>query len=224
MPTSEELKDMATESLVYERAFSRISRIAYSFVHELNKAKTEAETTGVPMDESYQVVMDDLNALKKKYRARSDELWNTVDREADRDDNGFERLSNAILQNVAEDYETALCGSRSVNEIKRIEDFAKNGAEQFTELDFSKVLQRIRRMQPKFVDYAEKHGPEIHSWTRESRKNDYPSNDRKNPHRCPLCGGGMYTYGKVDRGTAVVKCTGCCLFARVKVVNDDDKG
>lgn len=132
---------------------------------------------------------------------------------ADIHDTGVENLCNAVIQTAAQDYETSLCGGGHDGERTRIEKFAEDGADSYTTIDFEGVLARIRAARPQFAKTAREHASEIIAETNANREND--GDNRKNTYKCPLCGGGLYAYGKSSGGIQQIRCTGCNLFEAV---------
>ena len=208
-----------SESLVYERAQSTVSAMMNGLAKQRNENEREARRSGTEPDKSFQLVIDVLSDAKKRFRKESKRLWKLAEKSSDIHEIGVENLCNAIIQRAALDYEAALSGHGNVEEKRRIEAFAEDGADDYTSIDFQNVLDRIRVAQPVFSKTAKEHIEEIMSETKNNKQHD--GDNRKNTYRCPLCGGGLYAYGKPDGGIQQIRCTGCNLFELVRLKKKD---
>lgn len=218
--TNEEKRDaLIKESLLYERCVSRLSRISNRLAHERNSENKKALENGEAADLSFKVVIDALAELTKEYRKRSDKAWNEARKLTPRFEEGYELLANAVLENAAMNYEAALCGTVGAkNQKTMIEIFSRYGAELYTDLDFEKVLQIIRKEHPKFVKKAHEHAAQIIRETEERRKAN--KDLTKNSVKCPLCGYGMYSALHSGNGAYLIRCTGCNFSEYVSVADE----
>lgn len=218
--TNEEKRDaLIKESLLYERCVSRLGRISNRLAHERNAENKKALENGEAADLSFKVVLDALAELTKEYRKRSDKAWNEARKLTPRYEEGFELLANAVLENAALNYEAALCGTVGAkNQKTLIEMFSRYGAEVFTNLDFEKVLQLIRKEHPRFVKRAHEHAAQIIRETEERRKTNRDLTE--NSVKCPLCGYGLYSAKSSSNGAYLIKCTGCNFSEYVSVANE----
>ncbi|MBO5967313.1 MAG: hypothetical protein J6S14_02310 [Clostridia bacterium] len=218
--TNEERRDaLIKESLLYERCVSRLSRISNRLAHERNSENKKALENGEAADLSFKVVIDALTELTKEYRKRSDKAWNEARKLTPRFEEGYELLANAVLENAAMNYEAALCGTVGAkNQKTMIEIFSRYGAELYTDLDFEKVLQIIRKEHPKFVKKAHEHAAQIIRETEERRKANKDLTE--NSVKCPLCGYGMYSALHSGNGAYLIRCTGCNFSEYVSVADE----
>lgn len=214
MEEKKSVRQYMDEALVYERAMSTASTIMSKLAQQRNENEKESKRNGEEPDKSYQLLIDALAEAKKRFRKESNRLWKLAEKDAEVPEYSVENLCNAIMRKAAEDYEAALCGGGSDGERLRIEKFAEIGAEDYTSVDFVAVLGRIRDTQPMFARMAKEHAKEIVEETKRNKKRN--ADNRKNTYRCPLCGGGLYAYGKCDHGVQQIRCTGCNLFESVK--------
>lgn len=198
------------ESLIYERAYSRICRIIDELTEDKNRDAQMAKETGEAPDASYKVLFEILTDARKRIRDKSDELWLKTERSTDHYDSGYENLFNAIVIRAAQDYEEALCGMTNDRSIDMIEKFLPK---RFTD--------PIRRAKPKFSKVVKEHGKEITDETMEKRKNG--GDMRENTVKCPLCGCGLYAWGSNQHGLQRIKCTGCSLFDFANIKEDENK-
>lgn len=208
------------ESLLYERAYSRISRIITDLMHQRVEENKQAKQNGEEQDGSFGILLDVLGKQKRTFRKRADALWECAEKYSDKFDAGYERLANAVMKHAAEDYEAALCGDGCESEKQLIEKFAKNGAETYTTLDFEEILKKIRNAHPKFTAYVKQHTDDIVKETVIIRANKGDLRDSK--YRCPFCGGGLYAI-KDRRFAPQIRCTGCGFFEEIKVKRHENK-
>lgn len=199
--------ELLKNSLIYERARTRIEEAAQKVARERKDHLSEIARTGEPFDESFDLALAELRGLTNRMGAKADELWTQMEKAGEKFGPGLERLANAVLEKAAYDYEAALCGGfpDSEGEMRLIEKFAVCGAEVYTTLDFSEVLGQIRRVyRDEWRPTAERIAPEL-------RKEVRPRYHTK----CPLCGGGLY-YVHSKGQSDLVRCTTCGLFYLVK--------
>jgi len=198
------------QSLIYERACSRISNIINTILGEKNRDAEMSKETGEAVDESYQVLADALIKVRNEFRARSDELWKQAEDSTDRYDSGYENLFNAVVIKAAQDYEEALCGLENERSKQILEMFLPK-----------RFVDPIRRAKPKFSKIVKERGEDILKETREVRKRD--GDLRENSIKCPLCGCGLYAWGSNQGGLQKIKCTGCSLFDFAYIKEDEDE-
>lgn len=206
---------LVQESLIYERAYSRICRIIDDLQEEKNADIKTAKENGEETDGSFKVLLEMLTDLRKKLRDQSDELWIKAERSTDRYDSGYENLFNAIVVRAAQDYEEALCGMTNERSIDMIEKFLPK---RFT--------NPIRKAQPEFAKVVKEHGKEILDETKQKRrelKRHNRGDMRDNSIKCPLCGCGLYAWGSNQNGLQKIKCTGCSLFDFAYIKEDEDE-
>ena len=63
-------KKLIDESLVYERAYSRVCRILNSVLEDKARDAEMSKDTGEPIDSSYKIVTDALGRLRDEFRNR----------------------------------------------------------------------------------------------------------------------------------------------------------
>jgi len=202
---------LIADSLAYERAYSRISRMLNDLLTEKNEDANKAKETGEPADVSYQILTALFIKLKKYLRKKSDDLWEEAEKSTDKFASGYDRLFTAIMERAVLDYEAALCGSGNASERKQIEL-----------LGMGSILSKVRKAHPKFVEIARENSKKIWDETQEARKKDLDI-DEHNTLKCPLCGHTLYAYGKLIGGSATIKCTGCAFSVVVPVEDDNGK-
>ena len=198
------------QSLVYERCYSRICQILNTTVSEKKADEEEKKSLGEPKDESFDILIGDLNALKDAYRDKADKIFAEAEKASDKFQFGYDNLFNAIALRAAQDYEEALCGEGSESEKRMIEMFLPE-----------KITGKIREAQPEFVKLAQKNVNTIVMETKRERKRKHTREGFELSIRCPLCGGGMYAYNLQNNGLYKIKCTGCSMFCSAKEMNND---
>lgn len=212
MTTSE----IISKSLLYERAFSKLSVLILKERTQRNVDLHCAKAAGEDRDKSWDVLISDLEKLKRKYRSYADELWNGAEKNGAFQPDAVQELLSAVVLRAANDYELAVSGEGNAEEMARIEKFAEEDAGGFTKIYFPDVLKRIRECQPKFARIARENILEIMAESERSRRNHH-ADMSGNKHRCPLCGGGLYTQTKRGSPYQIVCCSGCSLREVVEV-------
>ena len=208
-----EVKKLIAQSLLYERAYSRVCRIINEVMEDKNRDAEMSKDTGEPVDGSYKLVADALGDVRERFRNESDRLWRMVDEKAEKHESGYEDLFNGIVLRAAQDYEAKLCGcldSANTRMLKLVPP---------EHMLSDRIMKRIQAGQKAFARCVRDHGKEIYAETMAARKAGRDMDE--NGIRCPMCGGGLYTYGKVRGGTVQVKCTGCSLFDWARVEDED---
>lgn len=208
-----EVKRLIDESLVYERAYSRVCRILNEVMEDKNRDINMARETGEKPDESYKILTDKLIELRDWLRDKSDGLFKTADAGAYKYERGYENLFNAIVLRAAQDYEAKLCGYEDVVNRKMMD---MNPPECMLS---EKLMKRIRAGHKKFEMVIQERGREIVQETIEARKEKRDL--ELNSVKCPLCGRALYAYGKERGGVQQIKCTGCSLFGWARVGNEN---
>ena len=208
------VQELIKESMTLERAVSLCSALANEAAkrrNEANKGKRRPEDK----DESFDLVINVINEARERFRSDSNQLWKQAEERCRLDDDGVENLLNAVIQRAALDYELALSNRGFPDSIREIEEFFRGDADVFTKADVSQVPKRIRMAHRQFVEIAHDHVKDIIKETSDNRKRNRDMLD--NTYRCPLCGGGMYEWGKAYNGRHQIRCTGCNLAESVKV-------
>ena len=208
------VQELIKESMTLERAVSLCSALANEAAkrrNEANKGKRRPEDK----DESFDLVINVINEAKDRFKADSNRLWKQAEERCRLDDEGVENLLNGVIQRAALDYELALSNRGFPDSIREIENFFLGDADVFTKADVSQVPKRIRMARQRFVEIAHDHINEIIEETKVNRAARRDMLD--NTYRCPLCGGGMYEWGKAYNGRHQIRCTGCNLAESVKV-------
>lgn len=200
-------------SMLYEAAYSEIGALIDIIRHKQIKNADAARKDGEEPSQHYKVVLKSLKNAQEGLRKKSDDAFirhkNAL---KDVNDDGIENLANAVIARAAEDYELALCHN-DFEAQGAIEDFAKTNAKLYTTLDVMYVLNRINSSYKRFQKKAHN---EIESlivdtaYLKKNRDHDGISSKR-NPHRCPLCQGGMYVRLKLKKNQYLVGCTSCLL-------------
>ena len=203
-------------SMVLERAFSEMVAISIWEMERAKKARKMALSNNEPEPAHYQLVIDALESVKRDFRKRSDEAFKQHCENADVDETGVENIYNAIIERMALDYETALCEEDNgmQNEVKY---FAQTLGHKYTDADTEDILSRIEAYHKRFKEKANENIDELIQITDQFRKSRNAFSERNNPHRCPLCGGGMYVKSKLKTNSYLVGCTSCNLTEVVTV-------
>lgn len=201
------------ESLVYERAYSRVCRILNEVLEDKVRDADMSKETGEPVDTSYKILADALGDIRDRFRNESDRLWVLADKAAEKYERGYEDLYNAIVLRAAQDYEAKLCGYEDEANSKLLK---MNPPECMLS---QKLMRRIRDGHKKFEKVVSERGKEITEETLAARKEKRDLDE--NSVRCPLCGGALYAYGKAHGGSQQIKCTGCSLFGWARLVDEN---
>lgn len=190
--------DWMEKSLEYERLYSQtVIRI-----YKLKGAGGDAEKKR-------------LRQLANTYRKLSDDAFLQHKATTDVCDDGIRNLANAVLEQAIHDYEVALCDNNS-SEIYRIEMFMYGDGRNFTMLDTGELIDKVKVSHKRFKTKAHDEFDEILVTTVQLRDRGIWFGDRRNKHRCPLCGGGMFVKKKVSNGRYIVGCTTCELVEYVE--------
>ena len=208
------VQELIRDSMTLERAVSLCGSLANEAAkrrNEANKGKRRPEDK----DESFDLVINVINEARDRFRSDSNRLWKQAEERCRLDDEGVENLLNAVVQRAALDYELALSSRGFSDSIREIENFFRGDADVFTKADVTQVPKRIREARQRFVEIAHDHAGEIIEETKANRAARKDMCD--NSIRCPLCGGGMYEWGKAYNGRHQIRCTGCNLAESVKV-------
>jgi hypothetical protein len=215
------VEELMAESMVLERATTMLTAMMQDMARRRNQNEIDAAAGENAPDKAYDVVIDLLRDGRRKLRIKSNELWKEAERKSELHEPAVEALANAVIQKAAEDYECALCGKGFAAEKIRIEKFAEEGAEAYTKLDLDSVLARIRAAHPEFVKTARKNVEDIVADTKRIR-DAHDDVRSKAKHRCPLCGGGLFAYGKnKNKNIVVIRCTGCEFVEAIPYENHD---
>lgn len=206
-------KALIAESLLYERAYSRVCRIINDIMEEKNLDLATARETGEQVDGSFRVLIKALIDIRDRFRDKSDQLWGKVDSTATKYERGYEDLFNAVVLRSAQDYEAKLCGYEGSSNRRMLE---MNPPEHMLS---EKLMRRIRAGHKKFEKVVNEQGKAIMEETLMARKEN--RNFDENSVRCPLCGGALYAYGKAYGGSQQIKCTGCSLFGWARIDDAD---
>ena len=208
-----EVKRLIDESLVYERAYSRVCRILNDLMEDKNRDINMARETGEKADESYKLLVDKITEVRDALRDKSDELFKTADAAAYKYERGYENLFNAIVLRAAQDYESKLCGYGDLSSKHVIEMMPPE------HMLSEKIMRRIQDGHKKFEKVIRERGKDILAETEQARreKRDIDLNTIK----CPLCGGALYAYGKMRGGSQQIKCTGCSLFGWSRICDEN---
>lgn len=200
-----------------ERSCTLLCDLLREVQRRRRKADKEAREKGEPVDSSSGLVESYLSLCIGHCVKQCDKVWERVEKAIDPSDNGIERLNQAVMLQAVYDYETAL--SRDSDEdfdvVCEIEEFARSGDyHSFSGVDFAAVLSRIREAVPRFKELVAEHGAEIIEntrWIRRHRDTHNMVNYQGAKYRCPLCGYGLYHYGKPTGGLYNIRCSGCNL-------------
>lgn len=200
-------------SLDYEAKYGEASGNIVKLQIRRNRAMDEAARRGEKFSDVYTPLIVLEKQKKARFRKLADETWqlykNQQAPEIDRRD--CDEIINALIIRAALDYENAL-SKRDASAIKELEMFASDNAKVFA------IFQKIKAAQLMFRRDAHKDIFDIIDVTKKIRsKNKYADvNTRTNPHRCPLCGNGVYIKRRVG-DNFIVGCGGCSLTEPVRL-------
>ena len=203
-------EDLVNKSLEYERAYGKVSDLLLWVREQRNLDDRCSRISGDDSDASWGILIKELERLKGKYRHYSDELWAGAEKKGAFQKDAIKDLLSAVVLRAANDYELAVSGEGNAEEMSRIEWFAQNDATGFTGIFLPDVLKKIREAQPKFAQVARENIKEIVDESELNRKNR-KADMSQNKHRCPLCGGGLFTQTRRGSAYQVVCCSGCSL-------------
>ena len=197
------------QSMIYERAFAETNYL----MENIRKKQLAAIAKGEERNEYFELVTNELRKMKEKFRKESDDAFiRHRNMEFDLDSDGIINLVVAVGSQMATDYEIALC-KKNENDKAEIEAFAGDDGKLY------EILERIRVDKERFAKKAHEEILSLIRDTNELRKarDNQGMGSKRNPHRCPLCKGGMYVRSKLKENTFLVGCTGCFLTEVVKV-------
>lgn len=201
------------KSLLYERVYSELVNLKLTLTSHEKKERKENQGK---VSEHYDIVRKELTTIANKYRNASDDEFNMSKAiSPDYDTDGVINLANAVLAQMALDYENALSHGDTV-EKSEIDHFANGSAKLYTTLDPVEILGRIAEDHRRFKRKAHECFDEIFANTADLRARGIPFAERRNQYRCPLCRGGMYVKTKTKNNLYVVACSGCSLTETVK--------
>lgn len=195
-------------SMMLERSFADVS-------HEIFEVKSrnaiEAERARKDGREPRFIPMDELIRSKNLFRAASDAAFIKHKATHPINDHGVEELAFAIMERAALDYELALCSDNEYagDVLSEIEEFAEKYGSKYTTLDFPELLERICEKHERFVNKAHRDIESILDYVVNNKSKRFRR--KKNPNKCPLCGGGMYIKGSTNGKRLRVVCTSCEL-------------
>lgn len=203
-------------SMILERAYGEITNVIVDYKSRIKAKKADCLENGEKEPYHLRLVSDALENIAREFRERSDEYFARSKKGKEINPQGAENLANAIIERMALDYETALC-EKDDGAIFELQDFARNKAYKYTNLDVDAVLERIASAHKAFKAKAQKNVIEINEMTKKFRTKRYAFSERNNPFRCPLCGGGMYVKTQMKSNSFLIGCTGCNLTEVVTI-------
>ena len=201
------VEDCITESLAYERAWTRVASLIATVREEKKKSDAEQAAADQGQDESWNIVMDGLKSLKDEYYKESARIWRMAEKKSELYDWALQDMLSSVIVTAAEDYEIALSGVRNEDEVLRIEQFAEILGDQIVN-----IMDRIKKNQAEFVKVVRRDAKEIIKETKRNRQLEIVMN--LNVHKCPNCGGGLYS--KKEHGVTRICCARCQLFEIIK--------
>lgn len=209
------------ESMAYERAYGEIKRILLSVGQKINVlVANNADERDIA---HLRILTEEFGNLARKYRKKSDELFEQYKASNPPESQiGFENLANAIIKQACDDYEIALCnGYRKT--LEEVREFARENSPHgmYSSVDMVYLLQRIEKARKMFNRKVEENAADIYRVTGELKKRGAKMYLKDNPHRCPMCGGGLYS-GKKRGNTFTVSCTGCYLTRSITINKENN--
>lgn len=197
-------------SMIMERAYSELTTLIMQYKKRVKEQMQIARDNGETEPYHLRLVVDALQLIASDFRKRSDDSYKDHKKTADEDETGCDNLKNAVIERMVMDYEHALvCGDEET--IRECEEFAARRAHHYTDLNTESVLERVREGYAKFKPKAHDEIYGIIETTELMRKKRDSFSERYNPHRCPLCGCGMYIKTKLKANSYLVGCSGCEL-------------
>lgn len=204
-----------------ERAFAQMISVI-AFVKKQRRDMEERERKfGDVKSDHFSMILDDLEALKNKYRDEADktfEIHKALKSEVNED--AVENLANAVVMSAIEDYEEALSSNRdgAVGVRRAIRNFAEKESGFYSSADIIGCLSRIDKAYRKFKVVATDNLDGIMHMTK-TLKHRHEHTDYSvpaNPYRCPLDGGGLWIK-KTNResGAVTIGCTNCNLSVEI---------
>lgn len=200
-------------SLDYEAKYGDAIGKIVKLQHQRNRAMDEAARKGEEFNNVYTPLILSERKKKNLYRELADNAWK-IYRELqapplDRKD--CDELLNAVIIRAALDYEDAL-SKRNDKAIRELEIFASDNAKVYV------IFQKIKTAHLMFKRDAHRDIFDIIDVTKKIRSKDRYAdmNTKNNPHRCPLCGNGIYIKRRVG-DNFIVGCGGCSLTESVRL-------
>ena len=203
-------------SMILERAYGEMTNLIFEYKARAKQFIKAARENGEKEPYHFRLVLDALDVVAKDFRKRSDDAFREHTRTTDMDEDGMMNLKNAVIERAALDYEAALC-QKDEGAMNELHNFAERKAQMYTNADTEEILNRIRERYKLFKDKAHEEISGIIQMTEQFRKKRDAFSEKNNPHRCPLCGGGMYIRSKLKSNSYLVGCTGCNLTEVVTV-------
>ncbi len=203
-------------SMILERAYGEVTNIIVEYKAKIKAKRIECLENGEKEPFHLRMVLDSLQNLAMDYRKRSDEYFLKSKKNEELDPKGIENLANAIIERMALDYETAIC-EKDEGALNEIRNFAEKKANRYTDLNVDEILSRISSAHKRFKRKSHEEIVDIIEMTNKFRKSKYAFSEKNNPHRCPLCGGGMYVKSRLKSNSYLVGCTGCNLTEVVTI-------
>ena len=201
------VEDCITESLAYERAWTRVDSLIATVIEEKKKSDAEQTAADQEPDESYNIILDGLNSLKDEYYKESARIWRMAEKKSELYEWALHDMLSSVIVTAAEDYEIALSGIKNEDEILRIEQFAQILGDRIVN-----IMERIKMNHDEFVKVVRRDAKEI---VRETKRNRAAEIDMNlNVHKCPNCGGGLYS--KKEHGVTRIFCARCQMFEIIK--------
>jgi hypothetical protein len=197
-------------SMILERAYGEMTNVLHEYKARFAAAKKAALENGEKEPYHCRLVLDALDIVARDFRKRSDEAFAKHKATAEIDNTGAENLANGILARWAMDYETAL-STDDEQALQELDFFAKKKAKLYTSLDGEDLIERIVSGHRRFKAKAHREIDDIIKVTDTFRRKRNAFSEKNNPHRCPLCGGGMYVKTKYKNNSYLVCCSGCDL-------------
>lgn len=194
--------ELLEQALVYERAVSRVERYVTAENKALHIDKIAAKAEGRDVDPSFVLAITAINKAKIELAKKSADLLRLAEKAAKTTEEPFLELLTAVQAKAASDYELALCGFLPEYEIHNIEAFASYGKL------LPEILTQIKAAKPKFDKIVKEHFEDIVADTEEMHKRGRDVGPWAK-YRCPLCGGGLYKWGRLYYGLRQIRCTGC---------------
>jgi hypothetical protein len=203
-------------SMILERAYGETTNLILEYNAKVKERRKQAIEDGEKEPYHYRMVLDALDIVARRFRQRSDNYFEIHKKSKPLNDDGCQNLKNAVIERFALDYETALC-EKDEGALCELDDFAKNKAHMYTRLDAEDIASRIVADHKRFKAKARAEIDGIIDITNRFRKKRHAFSEKNNPHRCPLCGGGMFIKSKMKSNVYLVGCTGCNLTEVVTI-------
>lgn len=208
-----ELNERISDSMQLERTASVLAAQANQLAAKRNDVNRTLSRRGLPPDRSYDDAICLIKEQIDRLRSEANETWKEVEAACDLDDDGVLNLLNSVVQRAAMDLELSLSGRGFADTVKEVRQFFLNDADVYTRADVRGVPDRIYEGHKRFQKYVRDNIDGILEDTERNRRARKDMTDNK--YRCPLCGGGLFVYGRSDRNRYMVRCTGCSLSETV---------